>query len=149
MTKNSRITLFLFGIGLSLGGCDRARASAEPERTRTTAAPVTAAPTASTEQRASAKVVRVVFVGKEHPCDCTKKRLELGWAALEQALGTPPKVPVERLKLDTQPEQVEPYRKRKPLMTLPAVYFVDAENAIVALLQGEITAEQVSAVLVP
>jgi hypothetical protein len=145
MTKNSGLIGLALSMALAGVACGRTRASAEPERSSKTAAPLGSASAAG--ERASAKITRVVFVGKEHACDCTRKRQEAGWAALEAALGTPPTVPVEQLKVDTQPERVEPYQKQKPTVTLPALYFVDGKDSVVELLQGEITREQIAAVL--
>jgi hypothetical protein len=148
MTKN--IGRIAIGSCMALAGigCGQSRASGQPERPSKTTAPLGSVSTAGgAGERASAKITRVVFVGKEHPCECTKKRLDTGWAALEEALGTPPKVPVEQLKVDTEPEKVEPYQKQKPTMTLPALYFVDGKDSVVELLQGEVTREQIAAAL--
>ena len=93
------------------------------------------------------KVARIVFVGKEHACDCTRKSVVAGWTALQKALGTPAKLPVERLQVDTEADKVASYRQQKPIMALPAIYFVDGKNAVVELLQGEVTAEQVAGIL--
>ncbi len=93
------------------------------------------------------RLTKIVFVGKEHACDCTRKTVDAGWAALQKALGTPAKVPVERLQIDTQGEQVAPYRSMKPLMALPAIYFIDGKGAVVELLQGEVEEAQIAAVL--
>ncbi len=92
-------------------------------------------------------MTKIVFVGKEHPCDCTRKSIDAGWAAVQTALGTPAKLPVERLQVDTEGAKVEPYRKQKAIMALPAIYFVDGKNAVLELLQGEVTAEQVGTIL--
>lgn len=102
---------------------------------------------AAASTNAVSKVARVVFVGKEHACDCTRKKVETARAALEKALGTPAKLPVETLQLDTQEEKVEPYRKMRPIMALPAIYFLDAKDDLVEMLQGEITDGQVSSAL--
>ncbi len=137
-----------FGLVLSVVlvglGCNRPQTS--QEHNAATSAPLTAA-TPATRAPTTGKVTRVVFVGKEQPCDCTKARLESGWSALQSALGTPPKVPVERLQLDTEPDQVEPFQRQKPAMTLPALYFLDANDSVVELLQGEVTREQVATAL--
>jgi len=66
---------------------------------------------------------------------------------LQKALGTSSKLPVERLQVDTEADKVAPYRQQKPIMALPAIYFVDGKNAVIELLQGEVTAEQVAALL--
>jgi hypothetical protein len=144
MINNSRWIRLAFCVALATTGCNRSRAS--NERASATAAPTTAAATATHGQTA-ARVARIIFVGKERPCNCTKARLEAGWAALEAALGTPPKVPVERLKVDAQPDKVAPYRRQKPAMALPALYFVDANGSVVDLLQGDVTRDQIVATL--
>jgi hypothetical protein len=97
----------------------------------------------------TSKVARIVFVGKEHACDCTRKKVETALAALQTVLGTPPKIPVEMLKVDTEEEKVEPYRKQKPMMAIPAIYFVDGKGSVVDLLQGEVTTEQIGHALGP
>lgn len=96
---------------------------------------------------AKAQPSRIIFVGKEHACDCTKKSIDAGWDALQKALGTPAKLPVERLQVDTQADKVTPYRQQKPMMALPAIYFVDGKNAVLELLQGEVSEAQIAAVL--
>ena len=80
---------------------------------------------ASAANRKATKVTRIVFVGKENACACTRRAIDGGWAALQKALGTPPKVPVERLQIDTEAAKVAPYQKQKPMMALPAIYFLD------------------------
>ena len=122
-------------------GCDRSPASEASAR-------ASAEPLGSAAQsQAATRVTRVVFVGKEKPCQCTKARLDAGWAALQAAIGTPPKVPIERLNADTQPAEIEPYGKQKPMVALPALYFVDASGSVVDLVQGEVTREQIAAAL--
>ena len=108
------------------------------------------ATTASEPVKAAApqrKIAKVVFVGKQNACDCTRKRVDAGWAALQKALGTPAKVPVERLQIDVDGAKVEPYRKQKAMMALPAIYFVDGEAKVLELIQGEVTDKQITAAL--
>jgi len=132
------------GLAVSLGllsllavgtiGVSRAQAAGAPEQILADTQSVT-------------KVVRVVFVGKEHACDCTRRSIEASWAALQRALGTPPKLPVERLNLDTQTDKVAPYRRQKAFTALPAIYFIDAKGSVAELLQGEVTRAQIDAAL--
>jgi hypothetical protein len=96
---------------------------------------------------ARAAVARIVFVGKQDACECTRKRVDAGWTALQEALGTPPKLPVERLQEDTQSDEVEQYRGQQPMMALPAFYLVSADGLVVRLLQGEVTADELRAAL--
>ena len=145
MNRGTRTTLFLgiaFCLSLAASGCERSRAA--PGAAGTTSAVQAAAAKPTTPQ-----VTRIVFVGKEHACDCTRKTVDAGWAALQQALGTPAKLPVERLQIDTQGDKVAPYRQQKPMMALPAIYFVDGKSTVLELLQGEVTAEQIVAALGP
>ena len=95
----------------------------------------------------TAQVVRIVLVGKEHACDCTRKKVDTALAALQQVLGNPYKIPVEMLKVDIEEDKVEPYRKQKPMMAVPAIYFVDAKGSVIDMLQGEITAEQIARIV--
>jgi hypothetical protein len=95
----------------------------------------------------AAKVAKIVFVGKERACDCTRKSIDAGWAAVQKALGTPAKVPVERLQVDTEGAKVERYRSQKAVMALPAIYFVDDKNVVLELLQGEVTEAQIASTL--
>jgi hypothetical protein len=106
-----------------------------------------AAVTPSSAAVTTSKIVRVVFMDKEHACDCTRKRVEDTWAALQAALGTPPKLSVERIYIDTQAAQAEPYTSARPLMAMPGIYFVDQQQRVFELLQGEVKAEEITAVL--
>ena len=145
-TKNPTAIFLGLTLCFSLAavGCDRSQAASSANSTATTSA----AEAVSANQSAS-KVTRVVFVGKEHACDCTRKTVDAGWAALQKALGTSAKLPVERLQIDTEGSKVEPYRKQKPIMALPAIYFLDGKDVVLELLQGEVTAEQILGVLQP
>jgi len=138
MIQTSRGLAVLLGLASILAvdavGVSRAQADAAPAQTLTDAESAT-------------KVVRVVFVGKENVCPCTRRSIEAGWAALRSALGTPPKRPVERLNLDTQENKVAPYRRQKALTALPAIYFIDAKGSVAELLQGEVTRAQIDAAL--
>jgi hypothetical protein len=127
-----------------------------PAPAATTAAPgavTAAAPGAATAAgavtapKAAAKVAKIVFLDKEHACDCTRKRTAETWAAMQAALGTPSRLPVERIHVDTQEARAQPYTAAKPLMVPPGLYFVDGSSAVVAMLQGEVTTAQVAAVL--
>jgi hypothetical protein len=62
-------------------------------------------------------------------------------------LGTPPKLPIERIHIDTQAAQAGPYTSVKPRMVPPGIYFVDQQLRVVELLQGEVKAEEITAVL--
>lgn len=122
-----------------LAACERSQATAVEGTTGVTAAAAEARP---------GPVAKVVFVGKERACDCTRKTVDAGWAALETVLGNPAKLPVEKLQIDTDASRVAPYRALRPLlMALPGIYLLDAKGQLVELLQGEVSAEQIAAAL--
>lgn len=123
-----------------LGGCQESRASAEEAATAAEA--LSAKP-----PQDAAVTTRIIFVDKEHGCECTQKRVDTGWSALQTALAGKPTPTVERLHLDTQPDQVAPYRTLRPMMAVPALYFVSATGGLVELLQGEVTPAQIQTAL--
>ena len=139
---NTKVLVLALTLSGALVGCHRSNAA--PGNASSNPAPEAQATSANP---AAVKVARIVFVGKEHACDCTRKTVDAGWAVLQKALGTSSKLPVERLQVDTEADKVAPYRQQKPIMALPAIYFVDGKNAVIELLQGEVTAEQVAALL--
>lgn len=149
MTSTTPCAIAAAGLVVSLSalatGCKQevaaSRQGAAASRQAASASePVSTAATGST-------IARVVFVGKQNACDCTRRRVEASWAALQQALGTPAKLPVERLQIDVDGAKVAPYTKQNAVMALPAIYFVDGEARVVKLLQGEVTDTQIAAAL--
>lgn len=133
----------LLSLGTGTAGCNESRASTEGKATvikAASAASTTAGPT-------QLQVTKVVFIDKQEACDCTRARVTKGWDALQAALGGKPTPNIERLYVDTQPEQVQPYRAMRPMMAVPALYFLNANGSLVDQLQGEFSAAQIQAVL--
>ena len=140
---------------LALSGCDRkAEASnAPPSAPRTAAtappAPVAADPGGSAAATApTSPVARIVFIGKENACQCTRTAIDASWAALQQALGGAG-IPIEQLYQDTQAAQVAPYKAMQAFFALPAIYFLDASGGLLGQLQGEVTANAIRPILFP
>jgi len=101
------------------------------------------APTGAKAAPAVSKVAKIVFVDQEECCDCTRKRIDDSWAALQEALkGRSPVIPIERVHQDKESDKAEGFRLMKPYMVVPAVYLLDAGDALVEQLQGELTADQ-------
>jgi hypothetical protein len=138
MTTHPRTLLSIVALSFAVAGCERSLAAPNP---------ASATATAAQAATAQPKATKIVFVGKQNACQCTRKSIDAGWAALQKALGTPAKLPVQELAIDTESEKVEPFRKQKPMMALPAIYFVDGKDAVLALLQGEVTEAQIAEVL--
>jgi hypothetical protein len=130
MKRFSHAILLVSSVLFPLGGCDRA-------------APAARAVDAGAKPEAGSKVAKIVFIDQKECCDCTRKRIEGSWAALQKAIGSrTPAIPIERIHRDTQGDLDERWSQIEPYMAIPAVYLVDANGAVVSLLQGEITAEQ-------
>ena len=127
---------------VSSAGCGQASGETNPSPTPapSTNQPVVASPDES-------NVARIVFVGQAQACDCTRTRIDGSWRALQAALGEGSDIAVERLERDRQPDEVEEYRMLRPFVTVPAIYLLDENGAIVELLQGEVTEAQVRAAL--
>jgi hypothetical protein len=96
---------------------------------------------------AKGKVARIVFVGKQNACDCTRKAIEASRKALQAALGNKSRFPIEELKVDVDGAKVDGYRSKRAFVALPAIYFLDGADGVKELLQGEVTEAQVRAVL--
>jgi hypothetical protein len=133
------IGLLLFLLTLGLGACERTKAAPS----QVAAQP----PVPTVKPQPASKLAKVVFIDKEHACDCTRKRVEQAWTTLQSALGTPPALPVQRLHIDTQAAEAAAYTNAKPLMVPPGIYFVDGHGAVVEMLQGEVEAKQIEAAL--
>lgn len=131
-------------LSVTLSACERKESAAAAIKGRACEPGVS---DASCAPAATASVARVVFVGKENACQCTRKAIDASWKALEAALGPHNDISVEQVKVDTESDQVAPYRAQRAFMALPAMYFFDAAGGLVEMLQGEVTEEQIRAVL--
>jgi len=138
MNKHNRRRYLIVACFVLLGTVSTIGCRRPPQPVQTTNAP-TLAP--------ASKLSKIVFVGKEHACDCTRKSVDAGWAALQKVLGVPSKFPVERMHVDTQSASVEPYRAQKPIMALPAIYFVDGRGSVLDMVQGEVAEAQIQPIL--
>ena len=118
--------------------CKREVAASGPAVTTTAASASTAAAT----KPAKATVARVVFVGKQDACDWTRKRVDDSFAALQTALGDRRDISVERLQEDLDQASVTHYQQMGAIMVVPAIYLLDGSGALVEMLQGEVTVEQ-------
>jgi hypothetical protein len=155
MSSMNLIVLSLLSL-LALSGCDRkaeANSAAVPSttsaaQTATTAPPVGSDPRAPATSAPTSPVAKIVFIGKENACQCTRAAIDASWAALQVALADA-NIPIEKLLVDTQPDLVGPYREMQALMAIPGLYFLDAVGGLVGQLQGEVTADAIRAVLFP
>ena len=137
--RQTMYTLFamLFITLASSAGCGQAsgESGASPS-------PAPEAQQAATSSPGESNVARIVFVDQEQACECTRDRIEGSWTALQAALGGGSGIAVERIHRDTQEERAEEYRMLRPMVTVPGIYLLDEDGAIVELLQGDVTEER-------
>ena len=103
--------------------------------------------TVTGKESPAARVASIIFVGQKDACQCTRDRIDASWDALETALGGQPAVQVERIQEDVDTARADEYAKLKPVVVVPGIYFLDEKGKLVELLQGEVNADQVAAVL--
>jgi len=90
----------------------------------------------------AADIVRIVVVDQQFACDCTLEKIEATTAALETVNGAAG-LPVETLHMDIEEEAVAPYIAQRPILVIPALYFLDDEGQVVDFLQGEVSEEKI------
>lgn len=135
-------------LGLLLAaGCQKAAGDAPPPAAEAKAAAKPAGNMATKPAAGTSKVARIVFVDKGKACACTKERIDASWKALTEVTGWPPVPDLERIHMDTDPNKAAPYKAKKAIMVAPAIYFFDAGDKLLQVLQGEVTVEQVKAAL--
>ncbi len=160
MTSRSLGYLVLLLAVASLAGC---RIGAKDDAACTTAAAdpdcalkcgaaatATAAATDSSLNTTAAPVVaRIVFVGKQQACDCTRARISASRKVLDAVLSSHGELPVQTLLVDTEAELVTPFRRQQAFVVLPAIYFLDENGTVLQMLQGEVAEAQVVQILEP
>ena len=133
---------------LGAGGCKKEAqppAAARPAAARRPAA----TPGADTPKNPAASpvgstaVARIVFLDKENACKCDRDRIDASWKALSEALGKAASPGVERIHFDTQPLLAATYTSMRALMVPPGIYFLDRNDKLLKMLQGEIKAAQI------
>lgn len=135
MTRWMLALISMYTLTTLVCGCDRsAGAAGNPDGGATTG---TKAATSST------KVAKIAFIDQEECCDCTRKRIDGSWAALQKALeGRVPAIPIERIHHDKETDKAESFKLMKPYVVVPAVYILNADGALIEQLQGELTMDQ-------
>lgn len=137
--KLSGVWPVLVCICLSGLGCQKAESAAAPDAEKP-------AP-AATQAVEPAKVAKVVFVGQKDCCQCTGDRILASWTALEAVLAKHEGIAVERFDIDVDEAQATALEKHGKVMVIPGLYFLSADGKLVKLIQGEVTAAQVTEVL--
>jgi hypothetical protein len=130
----------LLTIAFSIGSCRSPAPAAESPQPGPLAEKAVAAPTGTR------LVSKVLFLDLTDPCKCTKARQEKTWTELQQAVeGTD--IEVERVHWDSYGERAEAFAEKKPFSVIPALYFLDDEDGIVDMVQGEVSRTQIEKIL--
>ncbi len=101
----------------------------------------------SSQQTAKATVTRIAFIDLQESCKCTRERIDGTWAQLETALQGRSDITVDRIQQDVDPDRAAPYLEMRAMMVAPGLYLLDADGALVEMLQGELTAAQIGELL--
>ncbi|MDY0002911.1 MAG: hypothetical protein RBU30_16550 [Polyangia bacterium] len=104
-------------------------------------------PAGALKKQAGEKVEKIVFVGQQNACACTKRVVDQTWDALQFALKKHAGVKVERVEMDVDRERVRALRTVRKFMALPALYFYNPEGKLVAMLEGEVMPDKIAEAL--
>jgi hypothetical protein len=133
--------LFAFSSSTS---CKQEGAASENPTVEKISAPVS---TPQKTQKAKKSVAKVVFVGQQNACDCTRKRVDDSFAALKGALGGRQDIPIEQIQVDVDEAKVTQYQEMRAIMVLPAIYLLDESGELIDVLQGAVTVQQLDQLL--
>ena len=157
MTSRLLGSLVLFLAFASLVGCrigtkdDTAcsAATADPDCAIKCGTATAAATDSSLSAPTAPVVARIVFVGKQQACECTRARITASRKVLDTVLSSHGELPVQTLLVDTEADLVTPFRHQQAFVVLPAIYFLDESGKVVQMLQGEVAEAQVVQILEP
>lgn len=88
--------------------------------------------------RQGAKVAKIVFVGQQTACECTRKRIDTSWEALSAVLADHREIEVERIALDVDEQRYNELDDLRSLLIAPGIYCFGADGKLIEMLQGEV-----------
>lgn len=97
--------------------------------------------------KASPRVKRIVFVGQKEACPCTMRRIERVMPKIEGIVAEYVGVELSKVRIDVEVEEADRYDEMRSMVEIPGVYFLGGDGELVDMLQGEVTAAQIEAVL--
>lgn len=120
----------------------------EPEPPPTSTAITPGVPAAKAEGAATkSNVGKIVFVGQNDACPCTRKRVDDTWNMLQGALAEGPAIPVEKIQLDVDEKRYDELDALQSIMVAPGIYFFDKDGKLIELLQGEVEEYKIDEVI--
>ncbi len=93
------------------------------------------------------RVAKVVFIGQKDACNCTRERIDKTWPVVESALKSYKDITIHKIQNDVEEDEADKYDDMKSIMVAPGIFFLDKDEKLVEMLQGEVTAAQVAAAL--
>ena len=84
MLRMTSFGILIIAIAATVVACDRGSSTSSGSAGSVQAAEVGGG---VTKAGASSKVAKIVFVDKQHACDCTRARIDKTWNALQKVLG--------------------------------------------------------------
>ena len=137
-------TYFALGICLTLlVGCKNNHGNQGAALPETKAKPLLVAASKTTQ----ANVAKIVFVGQKDACECTRDRIDTSWTALQKVLGENSGILVERIQLDVEDQEADRLDDLRAMIVVPGIYFIDKNEDLLEMLQGEVTPRQVEKML--
>jgi hypothetical protein len=135
----SQCAFLLFALFLAVSCASESSGSPPDESVVTNPAvvPNDASAEGQPANEATVPVQKIVFVGKKKACECTQKRVDASWAALEAAL-VGRNVEVERINLDVDEIRTNELLALERFVAAPAIYFLNDTGHLVEMLQGEV-----------
>ena len=124
---------------LALNGCSRT-VDAAPT-------PAASANSSATQSTGRVQIQRIAFVDQEEACECTRKRINDSWEALQSAMKQTHAIAVDRIHRDTQPDEVAPLSAKRKFVAVPAIFLLDSGGEVVDMLQGEVSDKELVAAL--
>lgn len=92
-------------------------------------------------------VSKIIFVDKQNACKCTRAKTENAWNLLNESIKNNKSISLEKVFGDVEPQKIEPFKAQQSFFAYPAIYFLDSQNKVIKLLQGEIDEQSVKAVI--
>ena len=104
-------------------------------------------PTPATAQAGPTRVTKVVFIGQKDSCKCTRERIDKTWPVVDSVLKGYKDITVRKIQIDVEAEEADRYDEMKSIMIAPGIFFMDKDDKLVEMIQGEVSADQVLAAL--
>jgi hypothetical protein len=97
----------------------------------------------------SSKVARIVFLDRLDGNAAAKAHLDEVWVEVQTAMEDWRGILVERIHIDAEPKQSEKILALRSVDKLPGIYFLDENDALIEMLQGDVKANEIRKVVNP